>query len=59
MNIKSPFGRISRAVNAKEFLQITSSQRNYIKRTKFIAPRIGSSGFGHFLVEFEYGYTAQ
>lgn len=37
-----------------QFLRVLKTNRGAIKRTKFIAPKLGSSGFGKIYVEYNY-----
>ncbi|MBA1179564.1 hypothetical protein G7008_03520 [Pseudomonas psychrotolerans] len=41
----------TRKVSAEHFVEMTARSRDEIKRVRFVPPKIGSRGFGHFEVE--------
>lgn len=40
-------------LTADEFTDLVKNFRNEIKTSKFMAPKIGESGFGEFVVEYK------
>lgn len=52
MIFQSRFMKVTKLVTAEEYLQIVAKQRQNIKRTKFIPPKLGTNSFGKFLIEF-------
>lgn len=43
---------LKRVVSAKEFVRIVKANRNAIEHSRFVPPKLGSSGFGRFVVSF-------
>lgn len=44
---------ITKVMDAEEFLRFVSEHRDRIISSRLILPKLGSEGFGKFLVEFE------
>ena len=51
----NPFMKATQKMSAKRFLRLIRTQRETIGRTSYIPPKLGSSGFGYFYVEYKYG----
>lgn len=45
---------ITKVMEADEFLQFVSENRERIKSSRIILPKLGGKGLGKFLVELEY-----
>ncbi|KAF0844355.1 hypothetical protein FNL37_1799 [Methylovorus glucosotrophus] len=43
--------RTSKTLSPAEYITFSANSRNQIKRVKFVAPKLGSEGFGKFEVE--------
>lgn len=41
----------SRKLSPEGFMELSAKDRDEIKRVRFVPPKIGSHGFGHFEVE--------
>lgn len=52
--IKSTDSSLQQIVSPRKFLQISKTNKHAIKNAFFIPPRIGSKGFGKFLIEYYY-----
>lgn len=50
-----PSRSFRKVMEPEEFIEFVRTKRHLLKKSKFIPPRIGSSGFGKFLVEIEDG----
>lgn len=44
---------ITKEMDAEEFLQFVSEHKDRIISSRLILPKLGSNGFGKFIVEFE------
>jgi hypothetical protein len=59
MNITQLNGKLYQKLTPRDFLILLKRNRGSIKKTRFIAPKLGSSSFGKILVEYNYEPTTQ
>jgi predicted metalloendopeptidase len=52
-------GKLHKIVSPKTFLKTLRENREAIKRTKFIVPKLGSKSLGKFYVEYYYAPTSK
>jgi hypothetical protein len=46
--------KLHKKVTAEEFLKVVKTQKHSIKKTRFVAPTLGTFELGSFEIEFEY-----
>lgn len=54
MSLQRFNGRLYQLLSPKSFLAILRNDKGAIKKTKFIAPKLGSKSLGHIYVEYNY-----